>query len=153
MNLQHFPVPLNAHSVLLFHSESPVTLVVFRVVHVSLLQGPVHYRFDYGVYDPHTGDQKQHYERRDGDVVKGSYSLKEADGTTRIVEYHADPKGGFKAVVKRVGTAIHPQVYKTGDGHGHHDHGGDGHGGAGHGVAYSHIGITQFGYGGKGDHH
>lgn len=71
--------------------------------------------------------------------------MKEADGTTRIVEYHADPKGGFNAVVKRIGTAIHPQVYKTGDG----KH----YGGAGHGVAYSRIGITQFGYGGKSGHH
>lgn len=93
--------------------------------------------------DPHTGDKKQQHEQRDGHVVKGGYSLKEADGTTRIVEYHADPKNGFSAVVKRVGTAIHPQVYKTGDGK---------YAGAGHGHAYSHVGITHYGAP-KGGHH
>lgn len=87
--------------------------------------------------DPHTGDHKQHYEERDGDVVKGAYSLKEADGTTRIVEYQAGPKTGFTAVVKRVGTAIHPQVYGKGDDGKHH-------GGAGHGHAYSRVDVTQY---------
>ncbi|EDS38704.1 adult cuticle protein [Culex quinquefasciatus] len=60
------------------------------------------YKFDYGVQDPHTGDHKSHWEERDGDVVKGAYTLFDSDGSTRIVEYTADPVHGFKAVVKRI---------------------------------------------------
>ena len=52
------------------------------------------YEFAYKVEDPHTGDNKYQHEARDGDVVKGVYSLHEADGTIRIVEYHADKKTG-----------------------------------------------------------
>ncbi|NP_001166644.1 cuticular protein RR-2 motif 126 precursor [Bombyx mori] len=69
------------------------------------------YAFDYSVNDPHTGDHKTQWESRDGDVVKGAYSLAEPDGTTRIVEYTADKHNGFNAVVKRIGQAHHPQVY------------------------------------------
>ncbi|KAK7869767.1 hypothetical protein R5R35_008302 [Gryllus longicercus] len=66
------------------------------------------YSFDYGVHDGHTGDVKSQSEHRDGDVVKGAYSLVEPDGTTRIVEYTADDHNGFNAIVKRVGHAAHP---------------------------------------------
>ncbi|TKX27827.1 cuticular protein RR-2 [Spodoptera litura] len=52
------------------------------------------YEFAYEVKDPHTGDKKYQHEARDGDVVKGVYSLHEPDGTVRIVEYHADKKTG-----------------------------------------------------------
>ncbi|GJQ86666.1 hypothetical protein Trydic_g14754 [Trypoxylus dichotomus] len=66
------------------------------------------YNFNYGVDDPHTGDQKSQQEERDGDVVKGYYTLKEADGTTRTVQYQADNHNGFNAVVSRSGEASHP---------------------------------------------
>nr|XP_019532774.2 adult-specific cuticular protein ACP-20-like [Aedes albopictus] len=66
------------------------------------------YKFEYGVDDPHTGDHKKQWEYRDGDVVKGGYMLKEADGTTRVVEYTADDHNGFNAVVKNIGHAHHP---------------------------------------------
>ncbi|XP_075970781.1 cuticle protein 19-like [Anticarsia gemmatalis] len=69
------------------------------------------YAFDYAVSDPHTGDHKTQWETRDGDVVKGAYSLAEPDGTTRIVEYTADKIHGFRAVVKRIGHAQHPQPH------------------------------------------
>ncbi|XP_065084972.1 histidine-rich glycoprotein-like [Ochlerotatus camptorhynchus] len=65
------------------------------------------YKFEYGVKDAHTGDHKSHWEHRDGDVVKGQYSLHEADGTERVVEYTADPHHGFNAVVKKIGHAHH----------------------------------------------
>lgn len=41
-----------------------------------------------------TGDAKSQTETRSGDVVQGSYSLVEPDGTRRIVEYTADPVQG-----------------------------------------------------------
>ncbi|XP_063219889.1 cuticle protein 19-like [Bacillus rossius redtenbacheri] len=72
------------------------------------------YEFKYGVHDPHTGDVKNQWESRDGDVVKGSYSLVEPDGSTRTVHYTADKHSGFNAVVKKSGHSSHPQHY------GHH---------------------------------
>ncbi|KAF6212026.1 hypothetical protein GE061_012544 [Apolygus lucorum] len=65
------------------------------------------YEFEYSVHDPHTGDVKEQHESRDGDSVKGYYSLKEADGTTREVHYTADKHNGFNAEVKRHGHAHH----------------------------------------------
>ncbi|XP_063219863.1 cuticle protein 19-like [Bacillus rossius redtenbacheri] len=67
------------------------------------------YKFDYAVHDPHTGDVKNQWETRDGDVVKGSYSLVEPDGSVRTVDYTADKHNGFNAVVKKSGHAVHPQ--------------------------------------------
>lgn len=60
------------------------------------------YAFEYGVSDPHTGDHKSQWETKDKDgTVRGSYSLLEPDGSTRIVDYIAD-EHGFRAVVKKV---------------------------------------------------
>ncbi|XP_044268765.1 uncharacterized protein LOC123013950 [Tribolium madens] len=70
---------------------------------------PAHYQFKYGVEDPKTGDKKEQSEVREGDVVKGEYSLAEPDGTIRIVKYTADKHNGFNAIVTRVGHAVHPQ--------------------------------------------
>ncbi|XP_067001089.1 cuticle protein 19 [Anabrus simplex] len=66
------------------------------------------YTFDYGVADPLTGDVKNQVEHRDGDVVKGQYSLVEPDGSLRVVDYAADDINGFNAVVKKVGPSLHP---------------------------------------------
>jgi Insect cuticle protein len=59
------------------------------------------YQFAYNVNDVITGDNKAHEEIRDGDVVKGFYSLVEADGSIRKVNYYADPINGFNAVVQK----------------------------------------------------
>ncbi|XP_050433931.1 cuticle protein 19-like [Adelges cooleyi] len=65
---------------------------------------PKPYHFEYGVKDVHTQDIKNQYETSDGHGnVKGSYSLVEADGSTRLVEYTADPVHGFQAKVKKIG--------------------------------------------------
>ncbi|RVE52335.1 hypothetical protein evm_002973 [Chilo suppressalis] len=70
------------------------------------------YSFDYSVKDPHTGDDKEHWETRDGDKVKGTYTLTETDGTKRVVEYEADDKNGFNAVVHKIGTPKEHSEYK-----------------------------------------
>ncbi|XP_022226356.2 trichohyalin [Drosophila obscura] len=57
------------------------------------------YSFAYDVRDTLTGDDKRQEEKRDGDLVKGQYSLIEPDGTRRIVEYTADDASGFNAIV------------------------------------------------------
>ncbi|CAG9138478.1 unnamed protein product [Plutella xylostella] len=59
------------------------------------------YVFKYGVNDFHTGDIKTHHESRDGDVVKGQYTVVEPDGSLRTVDYTADKHNGFNAVVHR----------------------------------------------------
>ncbi|XP_063621412.1 cuticle protein 8-like [Cydia splendana] len=87
------------------------------LVHAPIVHAPVvhaepvaypKYAFNYGVKDPHTGDIKSQQEERDGDVVKGSYSLVEPDGSTRTVAYSADDHNGFNAVVHKTGHAVHP---------------------------------------------
>ncbi|XP_062557885.1 cuticle protein-like [Armigeres subalbatus] len=64
------------------------------------------YSFSYGISDALTGDQKEQQESRQGDNVQGSYSLVDADGFKRTVEYTADPIHGFNAVVHREPLAV-----------------------------------------------
>ncbi|XP_037949899.1 uncharacterized protein LOC119680935 [Teleopsis dalmanni] len=64
--------------------------------------------FSYGVKDLHTGDVKSQWESRDGDTIKGQYSILEPDGSIRTVQYTADAKHGFNAIVKTVGANSHP---------------------------------------------
>lgn len=98
------------------------------------------YAFAYNIQDAITGDQKSQQETRDGDVVKGntlitcfyfflcatkkvywtlnvllgSYSLVEPDGSIRTVLYTADPINGFQAIVEKTpfvqGRAVVPAV-------------------------------------------
>ncbi|XP_061390338.1 histidine-rich protein PFHRP-II-like [Musca vetustissima] len=76
------------------------------------------YEFKYGVKDLKTEDIKEQWEHRDGDKVHGGYLLKEADGTTRVVNYHADDHSGFHADVNTIGEAKHPETQK----HESHEH-------------------------------
>ncbi|KAG8229061.1 hypothetical protein J437_LFUL005694 [Ladona fulva] len=64
------------------------------------------YSYSYSVADAVTGDNKAQHETRSGDVVQGSYSLVEPDGTHRTVDYTADPVNGFNAVVHREGAVV-----------------------------------------------
>ncbi|XP_055920259.1 larval cuticle protein A2B-like [Eupeodes corollae] len=59
------------------------------------------YTYGYDVQDALTGDSKSQVENRDGGVVSGQYSLNDADGYRRIVDYTSDPINGFNAVVRR----------------------------------------------------
>lgn len=74
-------------------------LVAILVASVSASGG--YSSFSYGVSDPNTGDIKDQQENRVGGNVVGKYSLLEADGTKRIVEYSANDATGFKAVVHK----------------------------------------------------
>ncbi|XP_044752868.1 cuticle protein 19-like [Coccinella septempunctata] len=116
--------PALAHSAPVYH-YSPVYHTV-PVVHSAQLihavsnekqneeehYAPAHYQYKYGVEDHHTGDIKSQEESRDGDVVKGSYSLHEADGTIRTVKYSAD-KNGFNADVQKSGHAVESHAAPT----------------------------------------
>ncbi|XP_038207130.1 cuticle protein-like [Zerene cesonia] len=77
------------------------------------------YNYWYNIVDPSTGDTKSQQEIRQGDVVKGSYSVVDPDGTKRIVDYTADSKNGFKAIVRtepvvsaRPDRYYHPNIYR-----------------------------------------
>ncbi|CAG9762577.1 unnamed protein product [Ceutorhynchus assimilis] len=64
------------------------------------------YSYGYDIQDALTGDSKSQSETRDGDVVQGSYSLVEPDGSRRTVDYTADPINGFNAVVRKEPAAL-----------------------------------------------
>lgn len=69
----------------------------------SAAASPPKYNFAYDVSDAYTGDVKSQSEERDGDYVKGQYTLIEPDGTRRVVDYTADGQNGFNAVVSKEG--------------------------------------------------
>jgi hypothetical protein len=71
------------------------------VAPVAYPAAPAQYSYAYDVQDALTGDSKSQHESRSGDVVQGSYSLVEPDGTRRTVDYTADPVNGFNAVVHK----------------------------------------------------
>jgi Insect cuticle protein len=73
------------------------------------------YSYTYSVADQLTGDNKSQSETRNGDVVTGQYSLVEADGTRRVVDYTADDVNGFNAVVRKEGAVkvVAPVVAKV----------------------------------------
>ncbi|XP_051173937.1 larval cuticle protein A2B-like [Leptopilina boulardi] len=81
------------------YAAAPVAKVV-KTVDTEYDPHP-QYSYAYDVQDALTGDSKTQHETRDGDVVHGSYSLIEADGTKRTVEYTADDVNGFNAVVHK----------------------------------------------------
>ncbi|KAL4710427.1 hypothetical protein ACJJTC_008829 [Scirpophaga incertulas] len=93
------PISANAPAPRLGHA--PVAAV--KNLHTEFLENyDAHprYSYEYSVNDPHTGDIKQQKEERDGEVVKGQYSLVEPDGSVRTVEYVADWETGFHADVR-----------------------------------------------------
>ena len=57
------------------------------------------YSFGYSVADVRSGDAKTREESRDGDVVRGSYTVADPDGRLRRVTYTADKINGFQATV------------------------------------------------------
>ncbi|XP_068630564.1 larval cuticle protein A2B [Battus philenor] len=85
---------------------SPKISPVFNPTYNDYYERPK-YAFTYGVADHSTGDVKSQHESRDGDVVKGQYSLVEPDGSIRTVDYTADPVHGFNAVVSKIGPSVH----------------------------------------------
>ncbi|XP_072940672.1 uncharacterized protein [Epargyreus clarus] len=107
LHQSHGHAPVISH-----HAYQPVAVLHHQPAqashgHYEEHHAPAHYAFEYSVEDKHTGDIKSQHETREGDAVKGYYSLHEADGTVRRVEYTADKHSGFNAVVHREGKATH----------------------------------------------
>ncbi|KAJ8918349.1 hypothetical protein NQ315_008043 [Exocentrus adspersus] len=86
----------------------PLTLHKYAPAHEEYVDKPTDYSFSYGVKDLHTGDIKHQWEKKEGDSIKGQYSVVEPDGSVRTVDYTADDKSGFNAVVKHTGPFQHP---------------------------------------------
>ncbi|XP_072940694.1 uncharacterized protein [Epargyreus clarus] len=76
---------------------------------LSYKNGNPSYSFGYGVSDARTGDVKSVWEEKEGDTVKGHYSVLEPDGSMRSVEYSAGPNTGFTAVVNNNGVQTQPE--------------------------------------------
>ncbi|XP_035782950.1 cuticle protein-like [Anopheles albimanus] len=89
------------------YSAAPAVVAAAPIAKVAYAAQPEeydanpHYSYSYGISDALTGDSKSQQESRSGDVVQGSYSLVDADGFKRTVDYTADPHNGFNAVVHR----------------------------------------------------
>ncbi|XP_017778988.1 PREDICTED: larval cuticle protein A2B-like [Nicrophorus vespilloides] len=85
------------------HYATPIVKAVHQEVYADTHP---QYSYKYGVQDAHTGDVKNQHEERDGDVVKGYYTLVQPDGVTRTVHYSADSHNGFNANVEYKGEPI-----------------------------------------------
>ncbi|CAH0547185.1 unnamed protein product [Brassicogethes aeneus] len=113
---QHHPVVTQVHQVVTPHVQIAQQQHIVPVVQTSVepYDPNPHYSYAYTVNDQSTGDSKSQHETRQGDNVRGQYSLSEPDGSRRTVDYTAGPHVGFNAVVQRsvphipiVATQIH----------------------------------------------
>ncbi|CAH0553627.1 unnamed protein product [Brassicogethes aeneus] len=89
--------------------HQPIVVPVTKT-HVS--PAPAEYDYGYSLSDPYTANHQNKIESRRGDVVTGSYSLLEADGSKRIVDYIATPTDGFKATVRKEAPVVLVPVQK-----------------------------------------
>ncbi|CAK1593862.1 unnamed protein product [Parnassius mnemosyne] len=94
------------HSAPLVHTAPVAYAAPIAKVAVEEYDSHPQYSFAYDVQDGLTGDSKSQHETRDGDVVKGSYSVVDPDGTKRTVDYTSDPHNGFNAVVRKEALAV-----------------------------------------------
>lgn len=102
--------------------------------------------------NPNTGESHGHSETRDGSTVKGEYTVMEPDGVLRRVQYTADPKNGFRALVRFVRPDGESSSHEHGYHGGGHDHGDEHNHGDGqdHGSGQDHSGGQD--HGGGQDH-
>ena len=103
------------HAQPLVYAQQPALVKTIQPAYVKQVEyadAPAKYDFAYEVHDEKTGDIKRQQETRDGDVVRGFYSLYDADGSHRVVEYTADAHNGFNAVVRREGGEHQVQAVK-----------------------------------------
>ncbi|XP_014243032.2 larval cuticle protein A2B-like [Cimex lectularius] len=109
-NAQFYTSGLGYRPVAVAHAPVAVAHAPVAVARAEEYDPHPQYNFAYSVDDAVTGDSKSQSETRDGDVVHGSYSLVEPDGSRRVVEYTADPVNGFNAVVHKEANVAHAPV-------------------------------------------
>ncbi|CAH0551450.1 unnamed protein product [Brassicogethes aeneus] len=125
LSYNHFTAPLEYNSISVptiqryLHQSAPIVTKVleqgpapiYTKVHHEPIVAPVtrthvsplvqEYDYGYSLSDPYSANHQNKVESRRGDVVTGSYSLLEADGSKRIVDYIVTPLDGFKATVRK----------------------------------------------------
>ncbi|XP_049826173.1 cuticle protein 8-like [Aethina tumida] len=84
-----------------YYSRVSYKPIVAPVTKTVVQPAVAHYDFGYALSNPYGDNHQSRVESRRGDIVAGSYSVLDADGTKRIVDYTATPQGGFKAVVRK----------------------------------------------------
>ncbi|XP_059087456.1 uncharacterized protein LOC131883874 [Tigriopus californicus] len=89
---------------------SPVQETLIQEEEIEVIPQDASYNFGYSVSDAVSGDAKTRQESRDGDVVRGSYSVADPDGRIRVVEYTADKEHGFQARVTYDGEEGPPAI-------------------------------------------
>lgn len=89
---------------------SPVQETIIQEEEIEVIPQDASYNFGYSVSDAVSGDAKTRQESRDGDVVRGSYSVADPDGRIRVVEYTADKEHGFQARVTYDGEEGPPAI-------------------------------------------
>lgn len=78
------------------NTTEPSIDVHIKLKHLNLIPAlQPKYEYKYEVSDHQTGDRKTHWESREGDSVRGAYTLYEPDGALRTVEYTADALHGY----------------------------------------------------------
>lgn len=77
---------------------------------VVAAEAPANYEFNYEVHEESTGDIKRQSEKAENGAIRGEYSLIDADGFRRVVEYTADDTNGFVPNVRR--EPLHQQQKK-----------------------------------------
>ncbi|CAH0551451.1 unnamed protein product [Brassicogethes aeneus] len=80
--------------------------IVAPVTKTHVQPGPAEYDFGYSVDNPYDTHHQNRVESRRGDFVTGSYSVLDADGFHRVVDYTAHPLEGFRAVVRKNGVIV-----------------------------------------------
>ncbi|KAK7604003.1 hypothetical protein V9T40_004276 [Parthenolecanium corni] len=80
---------------------APLAVAPVAAAKIDYADAYPQYQYAYNIQDTLTGDSKTQEETREGGVVKGRYSLIDADGSRRTVSYYADPLNGFNAVVQK----------------------------------------------------
>jgi hypothetical protein len=80
---------------------------VFCIIVTDPPPRAIQYKYSYNVEDPSTGDSKTQHEVKQGNIVRGQYSVVEPDGSKRVVDYNVHPSKGFVAVVHTEPTPYH----------------------------------------------
>lgn len=107
----HQPQPQYVHQPLIV--KQPQYVHQPLIVKTKEIETPANYGFSYEAHDENTGDIKRQSETAVDGVVSGQYSLIDADGFRRVVDYTADDHNGFQATVRREPTDFKvPQIIK-----------------------------------------
>lgn len=103
----------------LISSPTSLQIIILALIAVALTAAErddnenTQYDYSYSVEDQNTGDIKNHQEVNRNGNVRGQYSLIDADGYHRIVDYKADDRNGFNSEVRRDPIYVHRENVRS----------------------------------------